>query len=52
MIRRRVLRSNDRFVRGRNLRNTSRGSTTSAASFACVKPDHDDGDHNKEASNR
>jgi tannase/feruloyl esterase len=28
------------------------GSATSAASFTCVKPDHDDGDHNKEASNR
>jgi Tannase and feruloyl esterase len=26
------------------------GGTTSAASFACVKPDHDD--HDKEASNR
>jgi feruloyl esterase len=26
------------------------GSTTSAASFACVRPDHDD--HDKEASNR
>jgi feruloyl esterase len=28
------------------------GSTTSAASFACVKPDHDDEDHLKEASNQ
>jgi feruloyl esterase len=32
------------------------GSTTSAASFACVKPDYDDDDdhpdHDKEASNR
>jgi feruloyl esterase len=28
------------------------GSTTSAASFACVRPDHDDDDHDKEASNR
>jgi feruloyl esterase len=28
------------------------GSTTSAASFACVKPHHDDDDHLKEASNQ
>jgi feruloyl esterase len=28
------------------------GSTTSAASFACVKPDHDDDRDDREASNR
>jgi hypothetical protein len=28
------------------------GSATSAASFACVKPDHDDDYDNREASNR